>query len=86
MQTAILRTGPTQTSSEGDAIDVGETVNFSDKIELQNASWGKVANTEHQFLCIHEGDIIFCAELIQLPDTEILEKLLLWARIQGFKP
>jgi hypothetical protein len=86
LKPTIQRTGPTITSAQGKTIAEGVIVEFSDKIETANETWGKVARVERQYMAISIGDDEHCAELIPLPDTNILEKLITWAKIQGFKP
>ena len=80
------RTGPSQTTFAGKIIAPGQVVDVSDLIELENETWGRIANRERTYVNIQMGDDVYLAPLIQLPDGNILDQLITWARIQGFKP
>lgn len=80
------RTGPTSTSFSSKVIDAGEVVEFSDTIETANETWGRIKNRARAYMAINIGEIVYCARLTPLPDPNIIEKLITWAKIQGFKP
>lgn len=80
------RTGPSHTTFGGKIIASGQIVDISDVIELENETWGRVANREKTYICIQMGDDVYMAPLQALPDPDILKKLITWAQIQGFKP
>lgn len=85
LKPTIQRTGPTMTSAPGKTIAEGVVVDFSDVVETQNETWGKVAHTERQYMAINIGDTEHCAELKPLPDPNVIEKLVAWAITKGFK-
>jgi len=37
-------------------------------------------------MAINIGEIVYCAPLTPLPDPNVLEKLIAWAKLKGFKP
>jgi hypothetical protein len=91
MQYAIVRkvaerTGPTSTSYQNKVVDSGEIVEFSDIIQMENETWGRIKNRARAYMAINVGETVYCTPLKPLPDPNVIEKLISWARIQGFKP
>lgn len=82
----VERTGPNITSFGGKIIASGQVVDISDVIELENETWGRIANRERTYVCIQMGDDVHMSPLQALPDPDTLKKLITWAMIQGFKP
>lgn len=80
------RTGPNITSFGGKIIAPGQVVDIADVIELENETWGRIANRERTYVNIQMGEDVYLAPLQTLPDPDILKKLITWAQIQGFKP
>lgn len=80
------RTGPNITTFGGKIIASGQVVDISDTIELENETWGRIANREKAYVSIQMGDDIYLAPLHPLPEPALLDKLIVWAKIQGFKP
>jgi hypothetical protein len=74
------------TSFAGKTIASGVVVDFSDIIETENETWGRVSRIDRQYMAIRIGEDEYCAALQTLPDPQVIEKLITWARIQGFKP
>jgi hypothetical protein len=79
------RTGPNMTNFASKTIDAGEVTEFSDVIEIPNETWGRVKNRARAYIPINIGEIIYCARLQALPDPNILNKLIEWAKSKGFK-
>jgi hypothetical protein len=81
----LERTSPTN-GFAGRAIAAGEVVEFSDVIEVGNDVWGKIKDRDRAYVAINIKDAIYCARLTPLPDPQLIEKLIAWAKTQGFKP
>lgn len=79
------RTGPTMTSFRSKTVDTGEVVDFSDIIETANETWGKIKNRARAYMAIQIGETVYCAELKPLPEPDVINKLIEWARLKGFK-
>lgn len=86
IKTVTERTGPNITTFGGKIISPGQIVDISDIIELVNETWGRIANRELRYVNIQMGADVFLSPLLQLPDPNTLNKLITWAKIQGFKP
>lgn len=82
----IERTGPSITTFGGKVIASGQIVDIADVIELENETWGRIANRDKTYVCIQLGDDVYLSPLQTLPDPDVLKKLITWAQIQGFKP
>lgn len=85
IQKVTERTGPSITTFGGKVIAPGQVVEISDLIELENETWGRIANRERTYVAIRIGDTEYLSELHPLPD-HIIEKLISWAITKGFDP
>jgi hypothetical protein len=80
------RISPKLTAFGGKIIAEGQTVDISDIIVMDNETWGRIAHRDRTYVAISIGDKDFLVPIQPIPDPIIFEKLVIWARIQGFKP
>lgn len=80
------RTAPIITAYGRTIIRAGTVLDISDTITVDDETWGKVNNRSQVFVCISMAEKTYLAPMVSQPDPRLLEKLIIWAQMQGFKP